>query len=99
MDGTCKLDSIKLSEVVHKECVKAITRLNKMTICPLLDTGLFFSRYAVKLSSLHRISGWTARGVFGNIGTEDMVTGAIEAAWAILHIGQPGFSANRDMTG
>lgn len=76
-----------------------MTCLNKMTICPLLDTGLSRSRYAVKLSSLHRISGWTARGVFGNKGAEDEVTDDREAAWAMLHNGQPDLGANKDIAG
>jgi hypothetical protein len=62
----------------------------------LLETGLLFSRYAVKLSSLQRISGWVARGVLGKMGLRGEFDGVREAACAMLHIGQPGFGA-KDM--
>lgn len=38
--------------------MQMVTHLKAMIIWPELDTGFAFSRYAVKLSSFQRISGW-----------------------------------------
>lgn len=37
--------------------IEGTWRLKAIITCPELDTGFAFSRYTVKLSSLHRISG------------------------------------------
>lgn len=70
MDGTCKL-VVGYERVKIKEKVK-VTNLKATMMCPLLDTGFAFSRYAVKLSSRQRTSGWVEpagkegeRGEFG----------------------------------
>lgn len=69
-------------------------------MCPLLDTGLFFSTYAVTFSSFHMIC-WAAVAVvpeeepFGNVGVrgEDSGVGwGVEVT--ILHIGHPARGAN-----
>jgi len=62
-------------------------RLKAMIICALLETGLTFSRYAVKLSSLHRMSGC------GGVSKEGGDCKPVAAKATMLHIGQPALGA------
>ena len=64
-----------------------------MIIWPLEETGLAFSRYAVRLSSRQRTSGCVEPG--GNFGDRGEFGIVCEAVATMLHIGQPAFGVNR----
>lgn len=67
-----------------------VTHLKTIIRCPLLETGYTRSRYMVKLSSRHRISG--ALEPPGEEGEEKPVcAGAWTADATMPHIGQPDF--------
>lgn len=72
--------------------------LRSMIMWPLLDTGLFFSTYAVTFSSFHMIGVCAAVGVPegpGNVGTRGDESGVgLGVAVTMLHIGHPDRGAN-----
>lgn len=65
--------------------------LNTMITWPFEETGLAFSRYAVKLSSRQRTSACVDPG--GNFGALGELGVVCEAVATMLHIGQPAFGA------
>jgi hypothetical protein len=67
------------------------TYLKATIMWPLLETGFAFSRYAVKLSSRQRTSGWVEPA--GKDGERGEFGVAWDAVATMPHIGQPGFDA------
>ena len=68
-----------------------MTYLNALIMCPLEETGFAFSRYAVKLSSRQRTSGWVEPA--GNEGLRGEFGVVWEAVATMPHIGQPALGA------
>ena len=92
-DGTCRLHkSLDNYEMPRSVVKKTDTNLKAIMRCPLLDTGFVSSRYTVKLSSRHRISGVEAPP--GDLGELGDCTGVWTADATMPHIGHPGFGAN-----